>query len=51
VVTIDDPKLFTKPWKTAGLYRKGKQGYEIVEYACAEGTKTLENIFGAPPGQ
>ena len=51
VVTIDDPKLFTKPWKTAGLYRKGKAGYEIVEYACAEGTKTLENIFGEPPGQ
>lgn len=49
MVTIDDPKLFTKPWKTAGLYRKGKPGYEIVEYACAEGTKTLENIFGAPP--
>ncbi len=51
LVTIDDPKLFTKPWKTAGLYRKGKKGYELLEYACAEGTKTLENIFGAPPGR
>ncbi len=50
-VTVDDPKLFTKPWKTAGLYRKGKKGFEITEYACAEGTKTLENIFGAPPGE
>lgn len=50
-VTIDDPKLFTKPWKTAALYRKGKQGYEIMEYACAEGSMTLENIFGKPPAQ
>jgi len=48
-VTVDDPKLFTKPWKTAGLYRKAKD-YEIMEFACAEGTHELENIFGKPPG-
>jgi hypothetical protein len=51
LATVDDPKLFTKPWKTAGLYRKSKEGFELVEYACAEGTKTLENIFGMPPAQ
>jgi hypothetical protein len=52
LVTIDDPKLFTKPWKTAGLYRKSKPGgYELREYACPEGSKTLENMFGKPPGQ
>ena len=51
-VTIDDPKLFTAPWKTAGLYRKAKKGsYELMEYACAEGSLTLENIFGKPPSQ
>lgn len=51
-VTVDDPKLFTKPWKTAGLFRRGKAGaYEIKEYACAEGSQTLENIFGEPPGK
>jgi hypothetical protein len=50
-VTVDDSKLFTKSWKTAGLYRKGKKGFEITEYACAEGTRTLENIFGEPPGR
>ena len=51
-VTIDDPKLFTAPWKTAGLYRKAKKGgYELMEYACAEGSMTLENIFGKPPSQ
>lgn len=48
-VTVDDPKLFTRPWKTAGLYRRVKKGYEIIEYACAEGSLTLENIFGKPP--
>jgi hypothetical protein len=48
-VTIDDSELFTKPWKTAGLYRKSKPGFELAEYACAEGTQTLENIFGTPP--
>jgi len=50
-VTVDDPKLFTKPWKTAGLYRRTKKGYEIMEYACAEGSLTLENIFGKPPSR
>src|SRR5579871_1359780 len=50
-VTIDDPKLFTKPWKAAALYRKAKKEYEIMEYACAEGSVTLENIFGKPPGE
>jgi hypothetical protein len=50
-VTIDDPKLFTKPWKTAGLYRKAQRGFEIMEFACAEGSMTLENIFGKPPRQ
>jgi len=50
-VTIDDSKLFTKPWKTAGLFRKAKPEYEITEYACAEGSQTLLNMFGTPPGQ
>src|SRR5579871_5066321 len=49
-VTVDDPKLFTKPWKTAALYRRAKD-YEIMEFACAEGTRTLENILGKPPGK
>ena len=49
--TVDDPKLFAKAWKTAALYRKGKKGFEITEYACAEGSMTLENIFGKPPSR
>jgi len=49
-VTVDDPKLFTRPWKTAGLYRKGKD-FEMAEYACAEGSQELVNMFGKPPRQ
>jgi hypothetical protein len=49
LVTIDDPKLFTKPWKTAGLYRKGKTGFELLEYACAEGNTNLDIILGTAP--
>jgi hypothetical protein len=49
-VTVDDPKLFTKPWKTAGLYRRGKD-YEMAEFACAEGSQELVNIFGQPPSR
>lgn len=48
-VTIDDPKLFTKTWKTAGLYRKAKPGFQLMEYACAEGSQSLQTIFGDPP--
>jgi hypothetical protein len=48
-VTVDDPKLFTKPWKTAALYRRGKD-FEMTEYACAEGSQELVNMFGKPPG-
>ncbi|MEI9815117.1 MAG: hypothetical protein WDO18_21815 [Acidobacteriota bacterium] len=51
LVTVDDPKLFTGTWKTAGLYRKGKPGFELLEYACAEGSEALETMFGTPPGK
>lgn len=51
LVTVDDPKLFTGTWKTAGLYRKGKAGFELLEYACAEGSEALETMFGTPPGK
>ena len=49
--TIDDPTLFTKPWKVAGYFSKAAQGVESLEFACAEGSQTLMNIFGQPPGR
>ena len=48
-VTIDDPKLFTGPWKVAGSFSRVAQGVESLEFACAEGSQTLQNIFGLPP--
>jgi hypothetical protein len=48
-VTIDDPNLFTKPWKVAGTFSRAAAGTESLEFACAEGSQTLVNIFGEPP--
>ena len=48
-VTIDDPTLFTRPWKVAGYFSKVPKGTESLEFACAEGSQTLINIFGKPP--
>ena len=50
-VTVDDPETVHEAMENRRLYRRGKKEYEIMEYACAEGTKTLENIFGKPPGE
>ena len=50
-VTIDDPKLFTKPWKVAGYFSRSPKGTESIEFACAEGSQTLQNIFGVPPSR
>src|SRR3984893_654319 len=41
-VTIDDPKVYTKPWKAAiPLTRDAK--YQIFEYACQEGNYAVPN--------
>lgn len=50
-VTIDDPALFTKPWKIAGYFSRAAQGVQSMEFACAEGSQTLLNIFGPPPAK
>ena len=47
-VTIDDSKLFTKPWKVAGYFSRVPKGMESLEFACAEGSQTLVNMFGKP---
>jgi hypothetical protein len=50
-VTIDDPQLFTGPWKVAGSFSRVAKGVESLEFACAEGSQTLLNIFGKPPAR
>jgi hypothetical protein len=41
-VTIDDPKIFTKPWKVTFPIVK-EPGYELFEYACHEGNHAMTN--------
>jgi hypothetical protein len=48
-VTIDDPVLFTRPWKVGGYFSKVPKGFESLEFACAEGSQTLVDMFGIPP--
>jgi hypothetical protein len=43
-VTIDDPAIYTKPWKVAiPLIRDAD--YKIYEYACHEGNEAMKNIL------
>ena len=45
-IVYDDPKLFTRPIKSGGYFKRGFKDYEIREDSCAEGSHTLEIIFG-----
>jgi len=49
--TIDDPKVYTRPWTMAfGLRRNTEPRYEIWENACVEGSEeTLRNHAGLKP--
>ncbi len=43
--TIDDPKVFTKPWKIALGFRRADSNYRLFEYACHEGNRYLESAM------
>ena len=43
-VTIDDPKIYTRPWKLA-IPLERNDGYQIYEYACHEGNHAVENVL------
>ena len=45
-ITIDDPKMFTRPIKIAGTFQAATAGTELMEFACAEGSQVLPNVFG-----
>ena len=41
--TIEDPNVFTKPWKLAfRIFTRAPKDYTLFEYACHEGNKTIE---------
>jgi hypothetical protein len=48
-ITVDDMKLFTKSWKVAGFFSRVPKDVQSMEFACAEGSQTLVNMFGKPP--
>jgi hypothetical protein len=50
-VMVDDPNQFTRPWKVTGQYNRAEDLPEILEFACAEGSQTLRNIFGDLPSK
>ena len=45
-VTIDDPKMYTRPWTVAIPLERDDQ-YQIFEYACHEGNHAVENVLRA----
>jgi hypothetical protein len=45
-VTLDDPKVYTRPWTMAVSLRRIKEkGYEIIEEACHEGERSADEIL------
>ena len=45
-VTIDDPKVFTRPWKMAfAMNRRTEQGYEQLEDSRFEGERDVEKTL------
>jgi len=50
-IMVDDPNQFTRPWKVSGQYNHAEDLPELLEYACAEGSQTLRNIFGDLPSK
>jgi hypothetical protein len=45
-IVYDDPKLFTRPFKSVGYFFPADDKYELREETCVEGSYTLKNIFG-----
>jgi len=43
-VTIDDPNVYTKPWKVSIPLTRDAE-YVVYEYACQEGNAAVENIL------
>jgi len=41
-LTIDDPKIFTKPWKVAFPITQ-ESGYQLFEYSCHETNYAMFN--------
>ena len=45
-IAIDDPKAYTKPWKSATLHFKLLPDTDIIENLCNENNRDAEQLFG-----
>jgi hypothetical protein len=43
-VTVEDAKMYSKPWKTGGAFVRAPKTYEVFEYACHEGNMGMQNL-------
>ena len=49
--TIEDPKVYTRPWKIAFAIGRNKQpGYQLMEFACVEGEQDLQHYVDTEGG-
>jgi hypothetical protein len=49
-LTVDDPKIFTRPWKIAfPITQEG--GYELFEYTCHEANYSMANMLSGARAQ
>ena len=46
--TIEDPKVYLRPWRLASFFDRAPDDYEIYEFACVEGNKAVENLMAEP---
>ena len=46
-MTIDDPKAYTKPWKTQTIKLALALNTDLLEYICNENEKSLQHMVGA----
>ena len=46
-VTVEDPNVYTKPWKIVFPIRRNKEkGFQLLEEACHEGERNTESLIG-----
>jgi hypothetical protein len=43
--TMDDPKVFTRPWTMAFPMMRMEKGHEVMEEACHEGDRSIPNLL------
>ena len=49
--TMDDPNVYTRPWKMVISHLRRPPGYQLLEEACHEGNRVLSELIAAPDGQ